>query len=54
MATRRTRPHARRPAAGRPRPTLHKPRGYFHDRVERAGPAHFGIACFDCHKDYSQ
>jgi transposase len=34
--------------------TLHKPRGYFHDRVERAGPSHFGLACFDCHKDYSQ
>jgi transposase len=38
-----------------PRPsTLHKAHGYFHDRVERAGPAHFGIACFDCHKNYSQ
>jgi transposase len=34
--------------------TLHKPHGYFQDRVERVGPAHFGIACFDCHKDYSQ
>jgi transposase len=34
--------------------TLHKPRGYFHDRVEKVGPAHFGLACFDCHKDYSQ
>jgi hypothetical protein len=30
--------------------TLHKPRGYFHDRVERAGPSHFGLACFDCHE----
>lgn len=50
MAGQRTHrsPTARRPA------TLHKPRGYFHDRVERAGAAHFGIACFDCHKDYSQ
>jgi transposase len=36
------------------RTTLHKPRGYFHDRVQRAGPAHFGLACFDCHKDYSK
>ena len=35
-------------------PILHKPHGYFHDRVERAGPTHFGIACFDCHKNYSQ
>lgn len=42
-------------AKSTPRPsTLHKPHGYFHDRVERAGPAHFGIACFDCHKNYSQ
>jgi transposase len=50
MASQRTRrsASARRPA------TLHKPRGYFHDRVEQAGPAHFGLACFDCHKDYSQ
>jgi transposase len=54
MATRRSRPRASRPAAGRPHPAVHKPCGYFHDRVERAGPAHFGIACFDCHKDYSQ
>jgi transposase len=36
------------------RPTLHKPRGYFHDRVQRAGPDHFGLACFDCHKDYTR
>jgi transposase len=34
--------------------TVHKPRGYFHDRVQRAGPEHFGIACFDCHRDYSR
>jgi transposase len=44
----------RRPNSARPLNTLHKPRGYFHDRVERAGPSHFGLACFDCHKDYSQ
>jgi transposase len=50
MATHRTRPRR----TTQQRPTLHKPRGYFHDRVERVGPAHFGIACFDCHKDYSQ
>jgi transposase len=50
MTTQRSR---RRPPA-RKRQTLHKPKGYFHDRVEHAEPAHFGIACFDCHKDYSQ
>jgi transposase len=44
----------RRSKSSRSQTTVHKLRGYFHDRVERAGPAHFGIACFDCHKDYSQ
>jgi transposase len=44
----------RRSDSARPQATLHKPRGYFHDRVEQAGPTHFGLACFDCHKDYSQ
>lgn len=44
----------RRPNSARPLTTLHKPRGYFHDRVERAGPSHFGLACFDCHKNYSK
>jgi transposase len=43
-----------RSGSARPHATLHKPRGYFHDRVEQAGPTHFGLACFDCHKDYSQ
>lgn len=43
-----------RSRSARPPATLHKPRGYFHDRVEQAGPTHFGLACFDCHKDYSQ
>src|SRR5262249_30967273 len=37
-----------------PRPALHKPKGFFQDRVQRAGPAHFGIACFDCHKEYTK
>jgi len=50
MASKRTRSHT----SARSHTTLHKPKGYFHDRVERAGPTHFGIACFDCHKDYSQ
>jgi transposase len=35
-------------------PFLHKPKGFFQDRVERAGPAHFGLACFDCHKEYTK
>jgi transposase len=50
MAKHRTR---RRRSAPQPA-TLHKSHGYFHDRVEKVGPAHFGIACIDCHKDYSQ
>jgi transposase len=34
-----------------PQPTtLHKPKGHFHPRVEKVGPAHFGIVCIDCHK----
>jgi transposase len=48
------RQHTHRSRSARPQATLHKPRGYFHDRVERAGPSHFGLACFDCHKDYSK
>ena len=43
-----------RSSSASPHTTLHKPRGYFHDRVEQAGPTHFGIACFDCHKEYSK
>jgi transposase len=27
-----------------------KPRGVLHPRVQRVGPEHFGIVCFDCHK----
>ena len=50
MSATRTRPRR----SARPAATLHKPKGYFHDRVQQAGPAHFGLACFDCHKDYSQ
>ena len=49
-----SRQRTHRPRSARPPATLHKPRGYFHDRVERAGPTHFGLACFDCHKAYSQ
>jgi hypothetical protein len=50
MTKQRTRRHRSAPQPA----TLHKPRGYFHQRVEKVGPAHFGIACIDCHKDYSQ
>jgi hypothetical protein len=31
-----------------------KPRGVLHPRVERAGPEHFGIVCFDCPKARSK
>lgn len=33
---------------------LHKPKGFFQDRVERVGPSHFGLVCFDCHKEYTK
>ena len=29
---------------------LGKPRGVLHPRVQRVGPDHFGIVCFDCGK----
>jgi transposase len=31
-----------------------KPRGVLHPRVRQVGPEHFGIVCFDCHKDSSK
>ena len=46
--------HKRRHTSSQRHPTLHKPRGFFQDRVERVSPNHFGLVCFDCHKDYSQ
>jgi transposase len=54
MATSRTRKRTKIDSPRRSLGTLHHPRGYLQDRVERAGPAHFGIACFDCHKDYTR
>src|SRR5262245_36280129 len=46
--------HSHRRPATPTRPTLHQPQGYFPDRVQRAGPEPFGLACFDGHPDYSQ
>src|SRR5437870_11190732 len=51
MATTRTR---KRPSSRRSAPSLGKPRGVLHPRVQQVGPEHFGIACFDCHKDSSK
>jgi transposase len=42
------------PSARRPAPSLGKPRGVLHPRVQQVGPEHFGIACFDCHKARSK
>lgn len=51
MATTRTR---KRPAARRPAPSVGKPRGVLHPRVQQVGPEHFGIVCFDCAKARSK
>jgi len=51
MSTTRTR---KRPSSQRPAPTLSKPRGVFHPRVQKVGPEHFGIVCFDCAKARSK
>jgi transposase len=43
--------HARkRPSARRAPPSLGKPRGVLHPRVQQVGGEHFGIVCFDCAK----
>jgi transposase len=34
--------------------TLSKPRGVLHPRVQKVGPEHFGILCFDCAKRRSK
>src|SRR5262249_6940978 len=44
----------KRPSPHRPPPSLGKPRGVLHPRVQQVGPDHFGIACFDCHKGSSK
>ncbi len=50
MATTRQR---KRPSAPRTT-TLGKPRGVLHPRVQKVGPEHFGIVCFDCAKRRSK
>ncbi len=45
----RTRPYRRRPS-----PSVAKPRGVLHPRVQQVGPEHFGIVCFDCAKARSK
>jgi transposase len=51
MATTRTRKcRSKRP----PSPSLGKPRGVLHPRVQQVGPEHFGIVCFDCAKARSK
>src|SRR5215475_7622998 len=44
MSTTRSR---KRPAPARPAPELGKPRGVLHPRVQKVGPEHFGVVCFD-------
>jgi transposase len=47
MFTTRSRTRASR---RRPSPSVAKPRGVLHPRVQQVGPEHFGIVCFDCAK----
>ncbi|MBL8799684.1 MAG: transposase [Planctomycetia bacterium] len=50
-----TRTANRRRPSRRPAPTsVAKPRGVLHPRVQRVGPEHFGIVCFDCAKARSK
>src|SRR3989442_6867602 len=51
MATTRTR---RRSSPRRPSPSVGKPRGVLHPRVQQVGPEHFGIVCVDCAKARSK
>jgi len=51
MSTTRSR---KRPSSHPTTPSLGKPRGVLHPRVQLVGPEHFGIACFDCHKASSK
>jgi transposase len=44
----------RRPSRRQSPSALGKPRGVLHPRVERVGPEHFGIVCFDCAKARSK
>lgn len=51
MATSRSR---KRRAAPRCQTTVAKPQGVLHPRVQKVGPEHFGILCFDCAKRRSK
>lgn len=51
MATTRSR---RGSSPRRSAPSLGKPRGVLHPRVQQVGPEHFGIVCFDCAKARSK
>jgi transposase len=44
----------KRPSTRRPAPSVAKPRGVLHPRVQLVGPEHFGIVCFDCAKARSK
>src|SRR5438132_11503395 len=46
MTTTRSRRPSRRSAP----PSVGKPRGILHPRVQQVGPERFGIVCFDCAK----
>jgi transposase len=48
--TRTRRRSSKRRTAG----TVAKPRGVLHPRVQKVGPEHFGIVCFDCAKARSK
>jgi transposase len=51
MSTTRSR---KRPSSPPYTSSLSKPRGVLHPRVQRVGPEHFGIVCFDCAKARSK
>src|SRR6267154_2097434 len=44
----------KRRSSRRPTPSVGKPRGVLHPRVQQVGPDHFGIVCFDCAKARSK
>src|SRR5438445_3300230 len=47
MATTRS---PNRSSSRRATPSVSKPHGVLHPRVQQVGPEHFGIVCFDCAK----
>src|SRR5438874_10447621 len=51
MATTRSR---NRPSRRRVPTSVGKPSGVLHPRVQKVGPEHFGILCFDCAKARSK